>query len=852
MIQAAILALFFFSGACTLVYEVVWARMLIPVFGVGVYAVSTVLTAFMAGLALGSFYFGRYVDRKPNGLRLYAVLELGIGAFALLFPVILAGLDEVYTAIYRSLGQMPTAFVLARFAISFLVLLVPTTLMGATLPVLCKFAVRQETQVSWAVGRLYAVNTFGGAAGAFAAAFVLIEWLGVNGTIWAAAAVNVLIAALAWSLWRGGAAAGAASAQPQPARLETTEVTEPELASQPPSSSSSHLQHLVLVSFALSGFTALAYEVVWARLLSMVLVIASAQALSTILVAFLCGLAGGGAVGAKLADRWSALRAFAVVELLIGVFGLVSLIVISAVPLLLRITPAAVAYETRIFKLFAAAFAVMLIPTFLMGMLFPLVARLRVSGLSTLGSRIGDVYGVNTVGAIFGAFAAGFILIPLAGTKMSIDLLAWLNVLVGLVLLIANPSMRRRGKIATGGSFALVALALTMVMPSDMMRILVGWADRRGSVIHFDEDVGGTVSVHDYGLERRVLKVNGGSEVPTTFASLQTFRLLGTLPLVLHEAPEDVLVIAFGGGITLAAAESQGPKHIDCVEVVPAVTGAAEHFAAYNNRIFERFESDHLDIIVDDGRNHVLRTDQRYDVILSDATHPGTADSWVLYTEEFYRLCRDRLRRGGMVAQWLPLHGLSVDDFKMVLRTFRAVYPHATLWLTDIYAVMLGTPDRLQIDLRDLRNRLSRPAAAAGLQAVALGEPVSFVGTLALDETGLAEYVGQGPTNTDDRPYISFSDRQRGYRNVGAPALRSLIPYLCESPVPYVTNSGADYQRRLERRFEARRHTLSGAVAFMEGRMDDARGKFTRAVAVDPGEENAVRFLRRLKRDSPP
>ena len=193
-------ALFFLSGTCSLIYQVVWARMLIPIFGVSVFAISTVLTAFMAGLALGSFYFGRLADRHNNGLRIYAILELGIGVFAVLFPLILAGLDEVYTAIYRLLGDAPTAFLLARFLLTFIVLLVPTTLMGATLPVLCKFSVREISVACWAVGRLYAVNTFGAAVGAFAAAFLFIEAFGVSGTIWAAAALNLVIAAIAWTL----------------------------------------------------------------------------------------------------------------------------------------------------------------------------------------------------------------------------------------------------------------------------------------------------------------------------------------------------------------------------------------------------------------------------------------------------------------------------------------------------------------------------------------------------------------------------------------------------------------------------------------------------------------------------
>ena len=838
--RATILGLFFLSGACTLIYQVVWARMLIVVFGVSVYAVSTVLTAFMAGLAIGSFYFGRVVDRGGrNGLLLYAVLELGIGLFAFAFPSIQAGLDEVYTALYQLLEGSPLVFLASRFAITFLVLVVPTTLMGATLPVLSKYAVERLDKVGWDVGKLYAVNTFGAAAGSFIAAFVLIEAVGVDMTIYLAAAVNLLIAALAWALARGASVARLAQA----ARTVVAGPP-PEAAG---AAADARLRRLVLVAFGLSGFAALGYEVVWTRLLSIVLQSATAQTLSTILISFLFGLAAGGLVGARLADRWrDLLLIFAVIELLLGLFGLISVYALGAVPLL-WLGAGPTSWIGNLARLFGAAFAVMCVPTFLMGLLFPVVGRLYVTRLQELGSRIGDIYGINTAGAIFGAFAAGFVLIPTVGTQGSVDLLAWINILIGAGLLLANTALRARAKAYTIAAFGAAVIALTAFMPGDMVKYMIGWGERPGTIVHFAEDAAGTVSVHDYDGRSQVLKVNGGSEVPTTYASLQTFRLLGTLPMVLHPDPEEVLVIAFGGGITLSAVERQQPRRIDCVEVVPAVVDAAASFARHNNRIFERFDQPHLNIIIDDGRNHVLRTASRYDVIISDATHPGTADSWVLYTEEFYRLCQARLQPGGIMAQWLPLHGLTVRDFKMVLRTFRQVYPHATLWVSEVYALMLGTPERLQIDYAQLQRRLQAPAARQSLEAVLLGTAPDFLSTLVLDERAMAQFVGDGPRNTDDRPYISFSDRTRGQTSMGVPALQSVLPFLTDSVADYLTQPDPATTARLDRRFEARRHYLRGVVAFLEKDRATANAELRQALRTDPDEGNAARVLRRVR-----
>ena len=826
-------ALFFLSGACTLVYQVVWVRMLIVVFGVSVFAVSTVLTAFMAGLALGSALFGRVADSRGRGLRIYALLELGIGLFSLAFPWILAGLDDVHTALYQVLEGRPLLFALARFALSFLVLLPPTILMGGTLPALCRFAVRHLSAAGWQLGSLYSINTAGAALGCFAAAFFLMEHLGVRGTVFAAAAANLAIAAAALLIER---AAGTGSQPQTPGQPDLVSSADP---------LPRRLEIAVPAVFALSGFAALGYEVVWTRLLQTALTSATVQTLSTIVVTFLAGIAAGSAAGARWADRLrDRVYAFGVVELLLGVFGVVSVAAVASLPRLMAAFPRPV-WEAHIAMLFIAAAAVMFIPTFLMGFLFPLVGRIRVRRLGAVGTEVGDIYAVNTTGAIFGAFAAGFVLIPQLGTQGSLEFLALINLAAGLVLVLWSAAGRGRKLVPlvlAGGFFLL----WKGVIPGDLMEAMLAWSHRNTRMVHFDEDAAGTVSVHAADGGYRILKVNGGGEVPTDFSSLQTFRLLGTLPMVVHPDPEEVLVIAFGGGITLATVEGYGPRRIDCVEVVPAVVEAGIHFADHNNEVYERFGQGVLELIPEDGRNHVLRSERTYDLVIGDATHPGTADSWVLYTEEFYRLCRQRLNPGGIVAQWLPLHGLTVADFKMILRTFRTVFPHASLWLTRSYAVMLATPERLHIDVEQLNARLRETSISRQLDEVFLGDAISLLSTLALGETGLAAYAGTGPTNTDDRPYISFSERKRKGTSRGMPALRSVSTQLTASIVPYLPGVDEETAKRLDRRFEARRHMLLGVVALVQEKWRAARVELRRALLIDPGESNAREILQRL------
>jgi spermidine synthase len=604
----------------------------------------------------------------------------------------------------------------------------------------------------------------------------------------------------------------------------------------------------VLWAFALSGFAALGYEVVWTRLLTIVLNITTIQSVSTILIAFLFGLALGSAVGSWFVDRVKALPAlFGCIELALGLFGLISVAAFSAAPAILGYLETVPTWWGHMLRLFAVAFGVMFIPTFLMGMLFPVASRIYVAGLRDLGARVGTVYAANTTGAIFGAFAAGFILIPLLGTQVSVFVLAALNIAIGASILLVSSAPSRGVKFAVLGGLVAPALLIASLLPANQLVEALRASEPGSKLIFHDEDTGGTVTVHGFPDGHRLLKVNGAGEVPTDRASIRTFRLLGNLPMLLHPDPREVLVVAFGGGITLGAVDLHEPDRLDCVEVVPGVIEASRHFGRYNRRVFERLDRPPLEVVFDDGRNHVLRTDRRYDVIISDATHPGTADSWILYTEEFYRLCRERLGPGGMMAQWLPLHGLSPEDHRIILRTFRQAFPHATLWLTRGYSVLLATPERLHVDYEQLAARLGRDEVEAGLFEVDLADPASFLSALALDEEAYADYAGSGKVNTDDRPHVSLADRSRAGTTAGLSALAGLVPHLVQDVDPLWSFEDESDRQDVARRFVSRTHYFRADVALKMGNRRAAIQELQQARAVDPEEGWAARMIQGLR-----
>jgi spermidine synthase len=464
-----------------------------------------------------------------------------------------------------------------------------------------------------------------------------------------------------------------------------------------------------------------------------------------------------------------------------------------------------------------------------------------------VGRGVGGIYGANTAGAIFGAFAAGFVLIPLFGSQKSLVLLAWINIFVGATVLVFAPGPRlvlRRWAMAAA---LIPVVLLSLAPPADLVVGLFARSMGDASMLYHDEGAGGTVTVFETAEGQRMLRVNGAGEVPTDHRSIQIFRLLGSLPLLLHDDPQEVLVIAFGGGITLASVELHQPRRTECVEVVPGVFEAARYFARYNRSVFERLDQGGMHAIVDDGRNYVRRTERSYDVIISDSTHPGTADSWVLYTEEFYRICRERLAEGGIMAQWLPLHGLTVSDYKTTLRTFREVFPHATLWLTPGYSVLLGTTAPLSIDLDRVETRLARKGVREFLSEVDLGDATSILATLALDENAMAAYAGAGPLNTDDHPRLGFSDRSRAGTQRGFPVLIDLMPFLDPRLGPGLVHATAADRRQLERRRLSRGHLFAAELALMMGQRERATAQLRRARALDPGEREASRLLSRLQ-----
>jgi spermidine synthase len=487
---AIVLLMFFLSGLAALVYQIVWAKQLALVFGVTIYASSAVVTAFMAGLALGSLYIGRIADRWERPLLLFALLEAGIGIFGACFPLLAKAATPVYVAFYGPFGGNHYVMSLVRFALSFLMLFFPTALMGGTLPVLSRAYVRHQKRLGGEVAGLYSINNFGAFIGCVLAGYVFLEFLGQAETLYLAAGVNLLVAVGAVVLDRALGAGGGEEAAVEP---EATGEAEPPLP---------RPVVMALWVFGIEGFTSLAYQMAWTRLL-IFFVATNTYALTSIVATFLVGLSLGAFLVRWFVDRTDPYKVLGVIEVGIGISALVT------IPLLPWLMDHYAAFEDAMAPTgwvgsaaarFAISMVVILVPTTLMGGTMPVVSRIYVPALKRLGRRMGVIGCLDTLGSIGGAFAGGFIMIPLLGIQRTIIGTAFINLALGAWVFAARPAPRRG---ALRRPAFLVSAALFIAAPALLLMprlyLIRGAGVTRGvgqvRILDYQEDVESSVTV---------------------------------------------------------------------------------------------------------------------------------------------------------------------------------------------------------------------------------------------------------------------------------------------------------------------------------------------------------------------
>ena len=814
------------SCACGVLYEIIWARQLILFFGSPVFAVSALLSALAGGLGLGSFCSRRLGDGEKRPLRFYAFLGVGLGIFAIIFPMLLDILNAICVLIYRGLGVGFYFLSWIRFVLSFVVLLIPSTLMGGVLLLLSRSA--KERCAGFRADRLFTISTLAASVGCIAAGFFLVQSLGLQTSIYLGVAINVILAGVAFGLDRSW--------------LETSVDLQQDLNDESGISPTAELWRLLLWTFAVAGFCAMAYAVLWTRILTSFLG-NSVYAFSVTLTALLLGIAVGSFLFAAIARRIkSHANLFGLVQIGIGL-SLVALI--PAFGNLYGISRGLqAAFGVGRFWEVIAGFIVMIVPTILIGASFPLGRQICAAAESQSAVQL-----FSPIGALLGSLCAGFILIPLVGVRPSLLLTAGLNAVVGCVLILRNTEKSQLvSGTAIGGTILTGGVGLMVLLWGNSPPFLKNgtfWTQRTNdTLVEHAETVDANIAtfMDDQGIHR--IYVDNDEIVEASRRGSAPHRIIAHLPLLLHPNPEHGLVLGFGMGIT-SHTMTQHSVRVDAVENPKGLIEAArKHFTDLNRNVLDSSSFNHT---VNDERNYLLMTSKQYDVVSIGARHPLVSSRGSnLYTADFYRRCKRILREDGIICQWIPLKRLPETHFKIIVRTFIEVFPNATLWYkyTPDFAILIGTPERLKINYQRLMERAQVPRVHEALSADDL-DGISLLDSFMMGEKTVRAYAGDGPVHTDNHPWLEFFQR-RALVNTAHKNIAGLAKYR-ERSTPYLTNYGRTMsdkiavRQRIDLYFDATQKLIEGQIEYTKGEYEKAVGVLNQAVAINP-DDYTIRY----------
>jgi spermidine synthase len=753
---ALIFLLFFISGALALTYQVVWGRMMMHIFGSTAVAVGTVLAGFMSGLAAGSWIAGKIADHASDRLRLYAWLEVGIAISALLAHHSLNQMDAVYPALYGWLGTFPIALGLARFLLVFLLVLVPTALMGATLPVITRLLVEQRDRLGARLSSLYALNTLGAVGGAMLTGFYLIGRFGIHVPVYFAIAGNALIGLIALlASWRTATAAGPPAAPGQTPALSAGGATSPATL------------RLIALGLGISGFTSFAYEIYWTR--SLIFVLGnSTYAMTTMLTAFLTGIAMGGfAIRFLLGIMRDHVALFGWIQIFLGIFSALALTILfglvepeSVGQMLIRSgdRPAPLVLSG-----FGVAFAVMLVPAMLIGMTFPLAAHITAGGQQQTGTLVGHIYAINTWGNVIGALLPGIVLLSWLGIQRGILAMASLNIILGLTVLLSG-MLRPTASGAWQGLAPLLlvaALALLGRSPLEFEFPSQGESRHHETLFYQEGPVATTKVFSDPVQQDKFMSVDGiviGGTGNTEFKQL----LLAHVPKLLLDDVSTELSVGVGSG--MLAGESllhSEVLEVTGVEIEPGVIAGAAVFREQNHDVLN---NDRFRIVSDDIGSFLRTRAETYQVISADEkTADEYASNGFSYSREYYQLLLAHLAPGGLVAQWVPTT-LPPRQYQMILKTFAGVFPHVQLWyflparkLGPFNTILIGSHRPVPIEPARIDARFDRRRNALGsLERYGITSADALLPHFIAADDILRAAVADAEINSLDHPRYEF------------------------------------------------------------------------------------------------
>lgn len=769
--------LFVFSGGLGLIYQIIWFKYLSLFLGYTTYAQTIVLATFMGGLAIGSALFGRKADISKSPFRIYALLELGIGLYCLIYPKFLDLLKYLFISIVTNL-QLDSGsnnVLMMKLLISILSLLLPTILMGGTLPVLARFISRRLSEAGRNVAILYFLNSFGAVVGSLLAGFFFIRLIGLNATIYSTSILSILIGVIAFVL----------------SRVKIVYSSNKEELRYQDKSNISYSQRdaiLAIITAGLSGIAAMIYEVTWVRLLLPVFG-SSTYSFSIMLIAFISGIAIGSYIVTFFIRRIKNLLMFlALCQFLIVLAMFLTLPFYGRLPYEFWRVASLLTHSAESYPIYFAiqlilSFSLMIIPTIFLGMSLPVATRIASRSVKILGKSVGNVYAINTLGTVIGSLLAGLVLIPLVGIRHTMEIGIVFNMASGLLIIFLSASIRKKLAYLISSSIFIATLLYLLISPSWSKEAMLYGVFRRlhqglklpekysdflnmvksgRNILFYEEGVSANVGVLEVN-EQRTLIVNGNPDA-SSGGDLLTQALCGHLPCILHSDPQNVLVIGLGSGITLGSVLMHPIKHVDCVEISPEVVKASRYFDDVNNKPLD----DKRTILhIEDALAYLKLTKNKYDIIISAPTNPWIAGVGNLFTVEFFEKCKLRLNPGGYVLQWFQLYEMDNELFKMVVRTFKNSFKNISFWqVNNADIILIGSNDSVQVDYDKIENMIKRDAIAKDLKRLKIPDVATLLSLQMLSPNSVDKFIDIGFLNTEDHPRLEYNAPKSFFMNV--------------------------------------------------------------------------------------
>jgi len=749
-----LLALFAGSGCAALIYEIVWLQLLQLVIGSTAVSLAVLLGTYMGGMCLGSLALPRFISARRHPLRVYASIELGIGVIGIL---VLSGMPLV-VRIYTSNAGHGFVGILLRGAVSAVCLLPPTILMGATLPAVARWVETTPQGVSW-LGFLYGTNTAGAVVGCLLAGFYLLRVHDMATATYVAVTINGIVAALGlWLSFRS------------PYLAPSIGLGEPVKNSIPASRS-------VYLAIALSGLCALGAEVVWTRLLSLMLG-ATVYTFSIILAIFLAGLGLGSGVGSTLS------RGRVPPRILLGYCQILLAAAVAWASYMLAkslpywpINPALARTPSLIFQVDIVRCLWTVFPAAcLWGASFPLALAAAASPGQDGGRLVGRIYASNTIGAIIGAIGFSLVIIPALGTQQAQRLMIVMSAAAALVTFspLIKPALAGvfSGKKSQAPSLKIAGVALLGI--ASVLAVWLAWSVPKtpweliaygrylptktvnAQVLYAGEGLNASVAVTELEGGIRNFHVSGRVEASSDATDMRIERMLGYIPGLFHPAPQSVLVVGCGAGVTSGTfVLYPSVKRIVICEIEPLIPRVVARFFGPEN--YDVLDDPRVEVVFDDARHYILTTKEKFDIITTDPIHPWIKGSATLYTKEFFEVCRKHLNPEGVMALWVPFYESTPETVKSEMATFFDIFPNGSIWSNDIVgqgydSVVVGKSEELTINLDELEERLNRPdhqAITQSLAEVGFKSAVQFLSTYAGQASDLGVWLKGAEINRD-------------------------------------------------------------------------------------------------------